>query len=157
MLRKQLKIPSLRFVLLWRRAFSAKNHCCSLLFFGVASSVKTALALPALLGCRVFHDDLCSVILWCRTLVYWIMQQCIFLLWHWKSSARNHHRSCTSLVLASSATNSTKSAYSSATCWQGWEMKIWATRTAAVKWKITLLKSSYWLCSPMVVSLPQYE
>ena len=64
---------------------------------------------------------------------------------------------CTSLVLGCSAIDSTRSVYSPATSWQGWKMKIWATRKAAVKWKNTLLKSSYWLCSPMVVSQSQNE
>ena len=147
--------PSL--FLLWCWAFSGKNHCRSLLFFGVASPAKSATSLPALLWCRFFVVNLCSVILWCRMLVVEFGNRAFFFFGVDSSVPEITAIPCTSLVLASSATNSTKSAYSSATSWQGWKMKIWATRTAAVKWKNTLLKSSYWLCYPMVVSPPQYK
>ena len=147
--------PSL--FLLWCWAFSGKNHCRSQLFFGVASPAKSETSLPALLWCRFFVVNLCSVILWCRMLVVEFGNRTFFFFGVDSSVPEITAIPCTSLVLASSATNSTKSAYSSATSWQGWKMKIWATRKVAVKWKNTLLKSSYWLCSPMVVSLPQYE
>ena len=98
-----------RFVLLWRReylvkfspslfllwcwAFRGKNHCRSLLFFGVYSSVKSALSPPALLGNLFFWGELMFSYPLALRFLWWISLRCIFLLWHWKSSARNHRRS----------------------------------------------------------------
>ena len=127
--------------LLWSWAFSDKNHSRSLHFWAVCFS----------------EVNLCSVILWRWDFYGEFCNGAFFFFGIENPAPEITAVPCTSLVLASSATNSAKSAYSSATSWQGWKMKIWATRTAAVKWKNTLLKSSYWLCSPMVVSLPQYE
>ena len=144
-------------VLLWCWENSWKFSHYFLFFFGVASSVNSASSLPALLGCRFSEVNWCSVILWRWDFCGEFCDGAFFFFGIENPVPEITTVPCTSLVLGCSAIDSTRSVYSPATSWQGWKMKIWATRKAAVKWKNTLLKSSYWLCSPMVVSLLQYN
>ena len=84
---------SLTLFLLWCWAFNGRIHCRSPLFFGVARPVKTASSLPVLLGCLFFWGEFMFSYSLALRFLWWILQPCIFLLWHWKSSARNHCRS----------------------------------------------------------------
>ena len=114
--------PSL--FLLWCWAFSGWIHRRSLLFFDVASSGKSAASLPALLGCLFFWGEFMFSYSLALRFLRWISQLCIFLLWHWKSSVRNYHRFLHFVGVSQSATNSTKSAYSSVNSLQGWKCSL---------------------------------
>ncbi len=108
--------PSL--FLLWCWAFSGRIHRRSLLSFDVASSMKTTSSLPALLGYLFSEVNLCSVILWRWGFCDEFYSSAFFFFGIENPAPEITAVPCTSLVLASSATNSTKSAYSSATSWQ---------------------------------------
>ena len=163
-----------RSVLLWCWENNWKFSLCVLFFFGVEHAVTELAAVPCssmvmpvqwkrhhrslhFLGVGFSVVNLRSVILWCWRLCVEFYNGSVFFFGIGDQAPEITAVPCTSRVLASSAINSTPSVYSSATSWQGWKMKICATRKAAVRWKNTLLKSSYWLCSPMVVSLLQYD
>ena len=90
-----------RLFLLWCWAFSGKNHCRSLLFLGVASTVKSSPSLLALLGCRFSEVNLCSVILW-RWDFCGEFRSCAFFFFGIENPVSEITAvSCTSLVLAS--------------------------------------------------------
>ena len=98
-----------RLVLLWRREY------CGYIFTEPFSSLvlgvqwQNSPPFPALLWCCQLNEN--DIIAPCTSgvsifwgefmfsyslalrFLWWILQQCIFLLWHWKSSARNHCRS----------------------------------------------------------------
>ena len=102
-----------RLVLLWRREY------CGYIFTEPFSSLvlgvqwQNSPLFPALLWCFQLNEN--GIIAPCTSgvsafwgelmfsyslalrFLWWILQQCIFLLWHWKSSARNH---CCSLHFA---------------------------------------------------------
>ena len=98
-----------RFVLLWRREYCGYivTEPFSSLVLGV--QWQNSPPFPALLWCCQLNEN--GIIAPCTSWVsvfwgefmfsyslalralWWILQQCIFLLWHWKSSARNHCRS----------------------------------------------------------------
>ena len=109
--------PSL--FLLWCWAFSGKNHCRSLLFLGVASTVKSSPSLLALLGCRFSEVNLCSVILWRWDFCGEFCNGAFFFFGIENPAPEITAAPCTSLVLDCSAINSTQSVYSSATSLQG--------------------------------------
>ena len=125
--------PSL--FLLWCWAFRGKNHCRSLLFFGVASSVKSAASLPALLGCLFFWGELMFSYSLTLRFLQWISQRRIFLLWHWKSRARNHRRSLhfAGVRLFNSRFNSVDLFVRNP--FSGWKMNACVTRQAAGEMK----------------------
>ena len=108
-----------RLFLLWCWAFSGKNHCRSLLFLGVASTVKSSPSLLALLGCRFSEVNLCSVILWRWDFCGEFCNGAFFFFGIENPAPEITAVPCTSLVLGCSAINSTQLVYSSATSLQG--------------------------------------
>ena len=125
-----------RFVLLWRREYCGYIFHWPFFFSGVERSTAEFTAVPR------------SSLVWPgqwkqhhRSLYFWVVcfsevNLCSVILWRWGFCDEFYSSAffffgienpapeitavpCTSLVLAGSATNSTKSAYSPATSWQG--------------------------------------
>ena len=144
-----------RFIfLLWRWKSNARNHRRSLLFFGVASPVKSASSRPALLGCRFFRGEFAFRYSLVLRALCWILQRFIFLLWRWKSNARNHRRSLHFAGVSQLTDEFNPVGLFVRNQFAGLKMKVHVSHKAVVKWKNILVKSSCWLCSSVVVSLP---
>ena len=122
-----------------------------------SQSREIGIIAPCTSGGSVFPWWICIPLSLVLRALCWILQRFIFLLWRWKSNARNHRSSLHFAGVSQLTDEFNPVSLFVRTQFAGVKMKVRVSRKAVVKWTDTKVKSSCRLCSSVVVSLLQYE